>query len=375
MSRCISALLTLVSLTTMPAFAQMATRAVEYRHGTTTLEGLLVYDSASPLRRPAVLLAHELGASSPIARAKAEQIARLGYAAFCVDLYGKGASPKDATDAAVRLGLTGKDRTLLRERMAEGMATAEKLHPVDPKRLAAVGYGVGGTAVLELARAKGELEGVVCVHGDLTPSGDDGKNVIASVLAIVGADDPRSSPAAAAAFEEEMRKGGVDWQVLRLGGVVGDFTNPLAGKDFKSGRAYDPDADKRTSDAVRTFLAEMFLPAVQAAGVAPKALAAPKALPLGVQEKVLLVLEFVDRNGHAMEGYEGGRTFGNFERRLPQSDDKGRRLKYREWDVNPLRPGVNRGAERLVTSSNGAAYYTSDHYDTFKRIRTPGGKP
>ena len=71
----------------------------------------------------------------------------------------------------------------------------------------------------------------------------------------------------------------------------------------------------------------------------------------------------------AMDNYEGGRTFGNFERRLPQTDDMGRRLKYREWDVNPLRPGVNRGPERLVTGSDGTAYYTDDHYSTFKKIR------
>ena len=70
-----------------------------------------------------------------------------------------------------------------------------------------------------------------------------------------------------------------------------------------------------------------------------------------------------------MQGYEGGRTFGNFERNLPMSDGQGRRIRYREWDVNPLRPGVNRGPERLVTGSDGSAYFTDDHYRTFKKIR------
>ncbi|MFM8931982.1 MAG: ribonuclease domain-containing protein [Gemmataceae bacterium] len=44
-------------------------------------------------------------------------------------------------------------------------------------------------------------------------------------------------------------------------------------------------------------------------------------------------------------------------------------MRYREWDVNPLRPGLNRGAERLITGSDGSAHYTLDHYDTFKKIR------
>ena len=95
----------------------------------------------------------------------------------------------------------------------------------------------------------------------------------------------------------------------------------------------------------------------------------PKAAPKGAPDKALKVLQFVDDNGRAMDGYEGGRTFGNYERRLTATDPQGRRLRYREWDVNPLRAGVNRGAERLITGSDGSAYYSDDHYATFKKIR------
>ena len=92
-------------------------------------------------------------------------------------------------------------------------------------------------------------------------------------------------------------------------------------------------------------------------------------LPEGVPEKVGKVLEYVDEHNKAMEGYEGGRNFGNFEKLLPQRDEKGRQIRYREWDVNPLKRGVNRGAQRLITGSNDTAYYTDDHYKTFKKIR------
>jgi ribonuclease T1 len=92
-------------------------------------------------------------------------------------------------------------------------------------------------------------------------------------------------------------------------------------------------------------------------------------LPKGVPAKVGKVLKYVDENGEAPEGYEGGRRFGNFEKRLPEKDAKGKAVKYREWDVNPLKKGVNRGPERLVTGSDGSAHYTDDHYKTFKKIR------
>lgn len=350
-----------------PARAEVVTKAVPYKHGAANLEGTVVYDAAAPGKRPGVLLAHEQGPGSPLAVAKATHLAKLGYVVFSADLYGKGVAPKSAAEASTLLGLNGKDRKLVRERMAAALAALEKLPNVDPKRLAAVGFGTGGTAVLELARAKAELEGVVCVHGNVAPAGDDGKSVGASVLVIVGADDPGAPPAQLAAFEEEMRKGGVDWQLVRYGGVAGDFTNPQAGGNLKAGRAYDPDADKRAADATRLFLIEMFAPPAKAA--APAKAPAPKAAPKGIPDKALKVLEHVDANGEAMAGYEGGRTFGNFERRLRQTDDKGGRIKYREWDVNPLRPGVNRGPERLVTGSDGSAYYTDDHYESFKKIR------
>jgi ribonuclease T1 len=85
--------------------------------------------------------------------------------------------------------------------------------------------------------------------------------------------------------------------------------------------------------------------------------------------KVLTVLEYVDKHKKAPDGYEGGRHFGNFEKVLPRKDKNDREIKYQEWDVNPHKPGVNRGAERLITGSDGSAHYTDDHYKTFTKIR------
>ncbi len=89
----------------------------------------------------------------------------------------------------------------------------------------------------------------------------------------------------------------------------------------------------------------------------------------GVPPKVFKVLRHVDEHHRAPEGYEGGRDFHNAERRLPTRDADGRPTTYHEWDVNPKVPGVNRGPERLVTGSDGSAFYTPDHYRTFIRIR------
>lgn len=83
---------------------------------------------------------------------------------------------------------------------------------------------------------------------------------------------------------------------------------------------------------------------------------------------VLETLEYVREHKEAPAGYVGGRVFQNRESQLPKTDDKGIKIDYQEWDVHPKMQGQNRGAERLVTSSNGDAYFTSDHYRSFKKI-------
>jgi len=86
-------------------------------------------------------------------------------------------------------------------------------------------------------------------------------------------------------------------------------------------------------------------------------------------DKALKVLKYVRENGVAIDGYVGGRKFGNYEDLLPKNDASGKRINYQEWDVNPKVNGKNRGTERLITGSDGKAYYTNDHYRSFVEVR------
>ena len=90
--------------------------------------------------------------------------------------------------------------------------------------------------------------------------------------------------------------------------------------------------------------------------------------PTGIPPKVLDVISHIRQYGSAPEGFVGGDRFGNYEKRLPQRDADGRRIQYQKWDVNPKRKGKNRGPQRLVTGSDGRAWYTPDHYETFVEI-------
>ena len=89
----------------------------------------------------------------------------------------------------------------------------------------------------------------------------------------------------------------------------------------------------------------------------------------GIPQKVYKVLEYVRANNDAMPGYVGGRNFQNRERQLETNDASGKKIKYQEWDVNPKRNGVNRGTERLITGSDGRAWFTNNHYASFTEVR------
>lgn len=93
---------------------------------------------------------------------------------------------------------------------------------------------------------------------------------------------------------------------------------------------------------------------------------APKdSIPAHAREALI----YVRQHGYAPPGYVGGRIFGNYEGALPRYDTRRKRIEYREWDVHPRAEGRNRGAERLVTGSDGRAWYTADHYRTFAEAR------
>jgi dienelactone hydrolase len=61
-----------------------------------------------------------------------------------------------------------------------------------------------------------------------------------------------------AAFQDEMRKNGVDWEMVIYSGAVHGFTNPANGSDNSKGLAYNAKADRKSWDAMKLFFREIF---------------------------------------------------------------------------------------------------------------------
>jgi ribonuclease T1 len=153
-----------------------------------------------------------------------------------------------------------------------------------------------------------------------------------------------------------------NYSQLLLGILVGLLIGIFIGKQFLVSSPKNVDAIKTTTDNnKRTDQNRPQNPSADDNSVSDNDDSVP--------QKALDVLKYVRENGRAMDGYVGGRVFSNREKLLPFKDDNGNPMQYQEWDVNPKVEGKNRGAQRLVTSRNGRAWYTGDHYRTFIEIK------
>jgi dienelactone hydrolase len=251
-------LVALVFLLTLSAEGKIMTRECAYKLDTITFKGFLAYDDAVKGKRPGVLVVHEWWGLNDFARAQAKKLAEMGYVALAADMYGNGLNTTDPKIAGAMAGsVRGTPR--LRERALAGLSELLRQPEADPRRVAAIGFCFGGTAVLDLAYGGAEVKGIVTFHGGLfSPKEQDLKNIKTKLLILHGADDPTMPRDTVLAFQESMRKSGADWQMVYYANAVHGFTNPANGTDNAKGVAYNPLAAQRSWKAMEAFLKEVF---------------------------------------------------------------------------------------------------------------------
>src|SRR5260370_16895834 len=142
----------------------MKTETIEYRDGDVALRGFLAFDDQKSNRRPGVLVMPEAFGLGSHAKQRAERLAQLGYVAIAGDPYGNGIELNDLQEAMKYAGALREDPAKFRKRARVALDKLASLPQVDPNRLAAIGYCMGGTFSLELARDGAPLNGVLSFH-------------------------------------------------------------------------------------------------------------------------------------------------------------------------------------------------------------------
>ena len=240
------------------ASAALQAHAVDYSAGGTQLQGYLAWDDAVKGRRPGVIVVHEWWGYNAHARRAAERLAKAGYVAFALDMFGKGKLAEHPDQAQAFVAEAMKDANTP-DRFNAALAVLKSDSHCDSTRIGAIGYCFGGAVVLGMARAGADLKAVGTFHGALaTQTPAQPGAVKAKLLIQAGTADPMVTADAVTAFEKEMTDAHADFRVIRYPGAKHSFTKPDAAKHGVAGLEYNAEADKKSwAELIKFFKANL----------------------------------------------------------------------------------------------------------------------
>ena len=211
----------------------------------------MLYEPQSSGRHPALVVVHEWWGLNDWIKQQAQQFAAQGYVALAVDLYrGKVATDSETAHELMR-GLP-QDRGV--QDLTSAATWLEQRPDVDPHRIGAIGWCMGGGYAAQLAVADPSLKAVVINYGSLPTDKAALGKIHAAVLGNFGGLDQGITPDDVHAFAAAMQAMGkpVDAKIYPDAGHA--FENPSNTTGYKPADA--DDAQRRS----RKFLADQLQP-------------------------------------------------------------------------------------------------------------------
>ena len=229
--------------------------AIAYSHGDVALAGRLIRPVGTP--RAGIVIFPTIVNGSPRIEKAARDLAAAGYLAFVADFYGQ--VPADF-DASFPLAQTLRgDLDTYRARLRAALDTMRGLPDMAGLSMAAIGYCMGGTSVLELARDGEDLAAVVSFHGLLeTDRPAAAGSIKARILVCHGDADPLAPREKVLAFWEEMDSASAVWHFHSYSGVKHNFTDPASDLWGSDMFGYNASADRQSWAAMLSLFDEVF---------------------------------------------------------------------------------------------------------------------
>ncbi len=175
-----------------------------------------------------ILVAPEWWGISDHTKSVAERLAKAGYAAVAMDVYGEGKITTDAAQANMWMEQVTEDQDMLMARCRLILNDFSDQLAVDGDNLGAIGYCFGGKIVLDMAREAMPLKAVATFHGNLSAKQPADKNFTAKVLVAHGRDDSMVSMDAVEGLKSELDAADVDYTIDVYDNAKHGFTNPHA---------------------------------------------------------------------------------------------------------------------------------------------------
>lgn len=245
----------MVLMTTFVSNSQL--KAVSYKDGEQKLNGFAIAPEKKSKTNPGILILPAWKGIDDHSKEVAQNLSKLGYFAFVADIYGEGNYPKDAKEAGEKSGFYKSNFKEYQKRIRLALEQLIKAG-ANAENIVVIGYCFGGTGALEAVRGELNVKGAVSFHGGLGKDSARPNNKIEpKVLVLHGADDKFVPQKDIDAFQNEMREGNADWQMIYYADAVHAFTEKSAGNDNSKGVAYNEKADRRSWQHLLLFLKEV----------------------------------------------------------------------------------------------------------------------
>jgi carboxymethylenebutenolidase len=211
------------------------TETVTYSNGKDTLSGFVAAPT-KPGKYPGLVVIHEWWGLNDWVKEQTTKLGDQGFVALAVDLY-RGKVAADVSEAHELSRGLANDRAI--SDMNAAFAYLETRPDVDPRRIGAIGWCMGGGFALQLAIHQPRLRAVVVNYGALPTDPSDMSQIVAYVLGNFGADDKGITPDDVHAFEKTMRAQGkfVDLKIYEGAGHA--FENPNNTNGYRPEAAAD----------------------------------------------------------------------------------------------------------------------------------------
>jgi dienelactone hydrolase len=234
---------------------------VSYQLDSSTMNNFVVYDENMEGKRPAVFVIHEWWGLNDYTKMRARELAKLGYIAMAIDMYGNNKKGDNPDEAGKLAGPFYQNPQLAKPIFDAALAKLKTYPQMDAGKVAAIGYCFGGAQVLNLARMGEDLKAVVSFHGNLTVTTPDKDLLKAKILVCHGNDDNFVPMSEVEQFKHQMDSIGASYRFKGYDGATHAFTNPSAtenGKKFNLPIAYNAAADTASWNEMKDFFTTIF---------------------------------------------------------------------------------------------------------------------
>lgn len=184
---------------------------------------------------PGLVVIHEWWGLNDNIRAESDKLAKAGYAALAVDLFGKSTTdPQEARKMTQNL-----DQQAATTQLIAAANYLRSLVYVPDDKVGSIGWCFGGKQSLLLAINDPKLATAVIYYGQPVTDPKELAKIKASVLGIFGEADESIPMSTVQKFRQALTEAGVRHEIYTYPGAGHAFANPTRGDSYKPAAAED----------------------------------------------------------------------------------------------------------------------------------------